>query len=827
MKFVLTDYQDKAVTDVLSRLRRATHDFSDGDYSSVCLSAATGAGKTVIAAAVVERLFYGDDETPPDPHATVLWVTDDPKLNEQTRRKMLVASTLIKSSQLVTLDEGFDSESLGPNCVYFLNIQKLGKKTSYVRGQTDNRRWSFWDTLATTFRSTAGHLYVVIDEAHRGTGRADAGRPTIVRRLVSDPDGNLPPAPIVWGISATPDRFQRAMAASTTPQRTHRDVLVDVAEVRASGLLKDTLDIRFPVETQPSDATLTRLAAENLQLLSERWTAYCTAQSEPMVHPVLVVQVRAKTSEQKISELLTTLKSAWPDLAGKAVAHCFEDGRTLDIAGTALRYVAPQDIQDDAQIRVVLFKEALTTGWDCPRAETMLSFRKAEDHTYIAQLIGRMVRTPLARRVEADALLNSVSMYLPYYDKDAVQVIVSRLRSDEDGPPLEITTNAVLCGLNPNLGPDVHDLVAALPTYTVPGRVHRSQVARLHTLATCLTGDGIVEKALTKCNSYLIGILEAERQRLQNAGHFQKLLADLGSIDIGRLTVSLADGDVVERAENVQTDSRDINAVFATAKRAFRDGLALTYWDWLLAQDAALLPDDAKIRVAALASDPDTVGAVESAAEHQVQLWLKEHSRDITDLAEARRAPYTRVREQARASEVIDLVFSADIQVAGDAELDRYEQHLFSEPDGRFPMKTTSWEKGVLEAELGRTDLEGWYRNPTGGSRALRVPYRQGDVDKPYYPDFVFVHELDGALRASIVDPHSYALADTLPKWRGLAAYAEVHGAHFQRIDAVIQDPSGTLLRLDFTDDVIRTEFRKVSSSDALLALFAQQGGKY
>ena len=59
---------------------------------------------------------------------------------------------------------------------------------------------------------------------------------------------------------------------------------------------------------------------------------------------------------------------------------------------------------------MVLFKEALTTGWDCPRAEVMLSFRSAQDYTYIAQLIGRMVRTPLARRIATDDVLNTLSL---------------------------------------------------------------------------------------------------------------------------------------------------------------------------------------------------------------------------------------------------------------------------------------------------------------------------------------------------------------------------------------------------------------------------------
>jgi hypothetical protein len=35
----------------------------------------------------------------------------------------------------------------------------------------------------------------------------------------------------------------------------------------------------------------------------------------------------------------------------------------------------PSRIQEETGIRFVLFKMALTTGWDCPRAEVMMSFR--------------------------------------------------------------------------------------------------------------------------------------------------------------------------------------------------------------------------------------------------------------------------------------------------------------------------------------------------------------------------------------------------------------------------------------------------------------------
>ena len=63
MKFTLKDYQDEAVIDVLSRLRKARKRWhEDSDRHAFSLTAATGAGKTVMAAAVFEALFHGDDD---------------------------------------------------------------------------------------------------------------------------------------------------------------------------------------------------------------------------------------------------------------------------------------------------------------------------------------------------------------------------------------------------------------------------------------------------------------------------------------------------------------------------------------------------------------------------------------------------------------------------------------------------------------------------------------------------------------------------------------------------------------------------------------------
>ena len=63
VKFTLKDYQADAVDDVLANLERAKTAVSNatGEKSSFSLTAPTGAGKTVMAAAVIEALFYGNE----------------------------------------------------------------------------------------------------------------------------------------------------------------------------------------------------------------------------------------------------------------------------------------------------------------------------------------------------------------------------------------------------------------------------------------------------------------------------------------------------------------------------------------------------------------------------------------------------------------------------------------------------------------------------------------------------------------------------------------------------------------------------------------------
>ena len=137
MRYTLKDYQDDAVANVLGYLARARDDWHRWQSPvAFSLTATTGAGKTVMAAAVIEALFYGnpDYDFESDVGAVVLWFTDDPSLNEQTRFRLLDAADGIAHSRLVVIENTFNQEKLDPGKVYFLNAQKLGKKSLLVRG---------------------------------------------------------------------------------------------------------------------------------------------------------------------------------------------------------------------------------------------------------------------------------------------------------------------------------------------------------------------------------------------------------------------------------------------------------------------------------------------------------------------------------------------------------------------------------------------------------------------------------------------------------------------------------------------------------------------
>ena len=445
MKFTLKDYQEDAVRDVLVNLRKARRRWrEDHDKHAFSLTAATGAGKTVMAAAVLEALFHGDDnyDFDADPGAVVIWFSDDPSLNEQTRFRLIEASDRVRHSDLVVVENTFNRPRFDPGKIYFLNTQKLGKKSLLVRGfdgdeegnfpemRPDLRSYTIWDTIRATIEDPDLTLYLILDEAHRGMGNLSATvqseKSTIVKRLINGEKG-VPGIPVVLGISATVDRFNKAMDGAKE-RSTMTNVEVDPTRVQDSGLLKDTIILDIPDEVGKFDTVLVRRATDKLKELSAEWSAYAKDQGdEDAVLPLMVLQVPNTPDPNEIARALETIFQHWSGIEPSNVAHVFGDHTNQTFGPFTVPYISPERVQESKWVRVLIAKDAISTGWDCPRAEVMVSFRSAADHTHIMQLLGRMVRTPLARRIPGNERLNSVDCLLPFFDEKTVNEVVKSL----------------------------------------------------------------------------------------------------------------------------------------------------------------------------------------------------------------------------------------------------------------------------------------------------------------------------------------------------------------------------------------------------------------
>jgi len=821
MKLLLKEFQEDAVAKLVRYMRAAGRD-SKADNQAVSLSSTTGSGKTVMLTSAIELVLQGDDDAAPIEDATFLWITDQPELNEQTRKKMLSTSSVLNTERLIVIDASFNQEILVAGAVHFLNIQKLGKDKGLVT-HGDNRTFTIWEVIKNTIDARPGKFFVIVDEAHRGMteekGIAEAA--TIIQKFIKGSPGELPPVPVIVGISATPERFNSLIVGTN---RATRPVNVDVADVRASGLIKETIILHHPKKDQPTDMTMLREAARALKAFTTNWATYCAAQEEFTVLPLLVVQVedsggKGQISETDIAQAMRIIRDALGTLSNDAFAHSFQEGTTLTISGEAVRYLSPSDIQNDPDVRVVFFKTSLNTGWDCPRAEVMMSFRAAADSTYIAQLVGRMVRTPLARRIVDNEVLNTVALYLPHYDAKGLERVVAKLSKPDDGmPPVEVEKSEDVAELHRAKGSEkAFAALATLPSYIVPRKRRASQVRRLMKFARLLALDDIDEDAVTTAKDSLLKVLNAEYTRLKKTAWFKTAVEDRGQIEIAAVnwevgTEGVSGGSTVK----VDIASENIEDLFEATGRKLNEGLHKQWWRERV-KGAPGDREKAKVELFALGSQPDVMARVEEAAQALVQKWLKAHAAEIGKLSEDSRAMYDEVKYLAATPELTLLVHPAIVQVRQGERA--WKKHLYVDANEEYHADFNSAESEVLEREIANKKVIGWLRNTDRKPWALCVPFEISGEMRPTYPDFLFVRSESGGLVVDIVEPHTISLADAPAKAAGLAKFAAQHFDKFGRIELILIDGKAQK-RLDLTDETTRNRVRAITLPEQLKRLF-------
>ena len=838
MKFLLRDFQKKAVRGLLDELYYSHQELKRADkLQVVTLSAPTASGKTVMMTSLIERVLFGkgglDEEDDPDfptqPDAVFLWLSDSPQLNQQSLEKLSRAASGELIGRLEVVEQSFDRETFKPGCVYFLNSQKLSVSGLLTR-KGDSRTYSIWETINNTIHTQPGKFYVVIDEAHRGMRQGrneEAQARSIVQKFIFGLPGELDPAPIIIGVSATPERFDDVLKGT---KRVRRALDIPANEPREAGLIKDFILICHEEDDQPTEWTLLAGACKEFKAISEEWKGYCTENKEPhLVRPVLVLQVEdgneASTSRTSLPRLIEIVKKELPELKALNFAHCLESGKTVDVSGFPIRYVEPSRIEHDEHCRVVLFKMALTTGWDCPRAEVMMSFRKAEDATYIAQLVGRIVRTPLARRMEGNDLLNSVMLFLPRYDRSQVQKVVEKLQGEggetkgaDAGDEDDFQTLRVARGNEYLL-----KFYRQLPTYAAQEGRKTTDIRRAFRFAGELALDGWRNQA-TQIRESLIGELRKIGDERRKDAAFPGKIEGLSNVSYRMLRVvnGVLKPDDKGEARTLTVTEQDVQTVFTHSFTTLTEGLATDY------ATSRFDPEDPnselwrfKLEVFLLSQDESVLTQMEKFSDAIVDEIHERMKPKIRKQPEERQAAYRRIMQTSRAFKATEPAVPDPLRIKTDADANLLSDHLFVSEKGEFKAALNNWETKVLAAARLGKGFTGWLRNYPRKPWSIAYTYQSGGVTTPGYPDFVVFRREGGEIIADLLEPHFGA--DSLAKAHGLCRFAEQHGAKFGRIEWIHVEGS-QIKCLDLSKKSIRDKVLATSVDGALDSLFSALG---
>jgi type III restriction enzyme len=827
MRASLFPFQETALANLHDSIRDAHAVWSEKKPQVISFTAPTGAGKTIIMTALFEDIIFGYANGISEPDSVFVWLSDMPELNEQSRLKIENVSEKFRTRDIRVIDSYFDAKYFPSGGIYFLNTQKLGTDKLLTQ-KSDLRQYTIWETLANTAARQPKSFYVVIDEAHRGTNisaQAENKAQSIMQKFIkgSKEDG-LPVIPLVIGVTATPQRFQKLIADTTS---TIHKVVVPPEEVIESGLLKDRIIIHFPELAIDANMTMFKEAVINWKKKCELWTAYCEKEeTKNVVRPILVVQVEDGNDHEITKTDISSCISTLEELLGRKlqvgeVVHTFNDKETINFNNLDIHRIDASYIEEDKNAIVVFFKMNLSTGWDCPRAETMMSFRHANDYTYIAQLLGRMIRTPLARRVESEAELNNVALYLPYFDEKTVKSVEEALRNSEAIVPSETGSHKNLVTLKRS--PDFTDIFdnMELKTYRIDSARKQPALRRLMALARALTHDMIAPNELKITLQKILDTFEKEILTLKKSGKFDELLKSFKDFALKTLTIEYS-GDLASTTgtdNTVELSEHDLDILFKRAGDILSNGLHMEYWKHHSERDH----EEVKTEVITLTNDNESMKRIEIFADEQFNTLYDEYRSSFKKLKENRKDIYKKLAQSSPIPIAIDweLPQTIDFNLGNDPKM--YEKHLYIPSKDKFKATLNNWESDLLKEELSNGAIA-WLRNLDRKIWSLEIPYESSGIITPMYPDLIIVRTNKKGYIFDVLELHDSSRNDNVPKTIGLAKFAEKHSDDFGRIQLIRKkkgaDNKEHFYRLDMCKLNIRNKVRSVSSDTELDKIF-------
>ena len=383
----------KLVDETIDLLRHSGH------RKTLIFKAPTGAGKTVMASQMLADLTEELQSRGDSPYQQVafIWIAPN-KLHQQSYFKMKNYFTETRLLKPVMYDEIDQSEGvIRPGEILFVNWESINKeKNVMVRDSEQNA--SLYEITRRTQEEQGLPIIVVIDEEHLFWSKSADKSAKVLQKI--NPKVEI-------RISATP--------------KTGSDHIVTVSreEVVKEEMIKKQVILNPDITKGYNDENELNIHLIQCALEKRRVLAEAYKKEGANINPLLLIQLPNDTSESMTAEdsaIATQVKTYL-----RAIKDITTENKKLAVWLSGEKENLDGLEEPDNMTEVLLFKQAIALGWDCPRAAVLLIFRKLQSNQFTIQTVGRILRMPEQKFYKND-LLNVGYVYTDI-SKDQIQIV--------------------------------------------------------------------------------------------------------------------------------------------------------------------------------------------------------------------------------------------------------------------------------------------------------------------------------------------------------------------------------------------------------------------
>ncbi|MFA6160512.1 MAG: DEAD/DEAH box helicase family protein [Parcubacteria group bacterium] len=375
----LKKYQEEAVEELILKSKMLLN--KELTNRTIVFKSPTGSGKTFTISQYLGELvneLQGTD-------LCFLWLSPgEGNLHIQSYESLKKDTRGFVSVCLLEQEFFGSRKTIAPNEIVVGNWQKLSSKDS-VTGEwknilmKDKETTNFRELIANT-RERGIKIILIIDESHSKSG---AKRAFELRNEIIKPD-------LTIEMSATPilKEGEYNERVEVTPDR-----------VIEEGMIKKEIVINENINKIDDDEITSRelimeMAYRKRLELKEDYKKEGTD-----INPLVLIQIPVSDEGEDKKNFVESF------LAKKGITY---ENKKLALWLSGKENKINQEnwelIPNESGVEFLIFKQAIDTGWDCPRAQILVGFRKIESMIFELQTVGRIMRMPEAEHYLKDNL---------------------------------------------------------------------------------------------------------------------------------------------------------------------------------------------------------------------------------------------------------------------------------------------------------------------------------------------------------------------------------------------------------------------------------------